>query len=243
MNFSFSTTAGASQGTTTKRLEGNAIHSVKFDGCEILDIQGSKDPTATYKIIKLKFSNENGVFEHAVFEPREDDFKRVERPYTDKKTGEQKTIPQASNVESMMLLFKHAIDTIYPPIGAAIDNGTQTLGAPNWDALRKLVSQILDKGKDKEPFEIKLITNSKGDPVFPGFFAAINREGKAYVRNNFIGKNLAFTANEAERIHNMNTAKPTQMSTVTQGATTNIEVSKPEVQNTGIDFDLDLASL
>ena len=81
------------------------------------------------------------------------------------------------------------------------------------------------------------------EKLFHLFFAAINREGKAYVRNNFIGKNLAFTANEAERIHNMNTAKPTQMSTVTQGATTNIEVSKPEVQNTGIDFDLDLASL
>ena len=114
MNFSFNGTAGASQGTTFKKLEGNTIPVVKFDGCEVVDVQGVKDPTQVYRLLKLKFSNDEGTFEHTCFEPKPADFERRETDYTDKKTGETKKIPQPSNVESMMLLFKHAIDALNP---------------------------------------------------------------------------------------------------------------------------------
>lgn len=233
MSFSFSTTAGASQGALTKRLEGNAIYTVKFDGCEIVDIKGVKDPTQEYKIIKLKFSNELGTYEHPIFEPKKEDFTRTEKPYTDKTTGEQKVIPQPSGVESMMLFFKHAIDAINPTIGAAIDAGTKNLGAANWSALRLLVAEILDKGKGTS-VEIKLIKNTKGEATLPGFFASINKEGKAYLKNNFIGKNLAFTTYEATRINTMATAKPTPAATYDAPVLS----ASAEVKDDALDFDI-----
>ena len=73
--------------------------------------------------------------------------------------------------------------------------------------LRKLVTQILDAGKGATT-EIKLLKNTKGEPTFPGYFAGITKESKAYIRNNFIGSKLAFTTYEAQRIQNEANAKP-----------------------------------
>lgn len=214
MSFSFNATAGASQSTAKPRLAGNEIYVVNFDGCEIQDIKGVKDTSALYKVLKLKFSNEQGSYEHTIFEPREEDFNRTEREYTSK-TGVLEKIPQTSGVENMMLLFKHAIDSINPTIAKAIDEGTQNLGAKDWDTLRQLVSKILDAGKGTS-MQIKLLRNNKGEANFPGYFAGITKEGKAYVKNNFIGKNLSFTAYETQRIQKELTAKPTAAKAYTE---------------------------
>ena len=206
MSFSFNTTAGASQSAAKARLAGNDIYTVKFDGCEIVDIQGVKDPSMTYKVLKLKFSNEDGSFEHTIFEPKQADFNRTETEFT--KDGKTEKIPQASGVESMMLLFKHAIDAIAPEVGKQIDSGARNLGAADWNGLRILVAKILDSGKGN-PTQIKLMKNNKGEAQFPGFFSGVSREGKAYIRNNFIGNKLAFSTYELTRINNAATAKPT----------------------------------
>lgn len=237
MNFNFSATAGASQSTAKPRLKGNDIYDVKFDGCEIKDVQGVKDPTAVYKTLVLKFSNENGTFEHTVFEPRQDDFKRGETEFTNK-NGNVEKIPQPSNVESMMLLFKHMIDAINPKIGKEIDAGTRNLGAKNWDELRALVAKILDAGKGTET-KIKLMFNpKKEEAVFPGFFAGLTREGKPYVRNNFVGQKLTFSAYETTRIKNQESAKPTQTDSFSPSSPSGIEDTAPS-GNVDLDFDLD----
>lgn len=235
--FSFQTTAGASQNTAKPRLAGNDIYTVKFDGCEIVDIQGVKDTSMLYKVLKLKWSNEDGSFEHTVFEPQEKDFSRTENEYKDSKTGETKKIPQTSGVENMMLLFKHAIDTINPKIAKAIDEQTQNLGAKDWDTMRKLVSQILDAGKDTE-MQIKLLKNSKGEAIFPGYFAGITKESKAYVKNNFIGKKLAFSAYEQTRISNEASAKPTTTTSYDMGS-----LSKPDTNSDGLDLNFEMPLL
>lgn len=209
--FTFNTTAGTSQSTTKPKLVGNNIYDVKFDGCEIQDIQGVKDPTAVFKVLKLKFSNEDGTFEHTVFEPRTEDFNRRESEVTNKQ-GKVEKIPQASNVENMMLLFKHAIDALVPAIGKQIDSKEKSLGAANWEELRKLVATILDKGKGVST-RIKLSKNSKtGEAVFPGFFTGLTKEGVAYIRNNFIGAKLAFSTYELQKISNEASAVPTKAS-------------------------------
>lgn len=222
--FSFSTTAGASQSTAQARLSGNDIYTVQFDGCEIVDIKGVKDTSMLYKVLKLRFANADGTFEHTIFEPKSTDFVRTETEYTDKVTGKINKIPQASGVESTMLLFKHAIDSLNPSIASAIDAGTQNLGAKDWDDLRILVSKILDAGKGKTT-HIKLLKNNKGEAQFPGFFAGISREGKAYVKNNFIGEKLAFTPYEVTRINNEATAVPTKVSSY--GNNNNPELIQP----------------
>lgn len=237
MSFSFNTTAGASQSTTKPKLVGNNIYEVTFDGCELQDIVGVKDPTMTYKVLKLKFSNEDGTFEHTVFEPRPEDFDRKDNEVTNKKTGAKEKIPQPSNVESMMLLFKHLIDAVVPATGKEIDEKKKSLGASNWEDLRKLVENIFLKGKGVKT-KIKLLKNKAGEAIFPGFFAGITKEGLPFVRNNFIGAKIAFSAYELQRITNEANAAPTKMSTSSFGQ------PEPEVESSDtLDLNFDTSGL
>jgi hypothetical protein len=219
--FSFDNTAGSSQSSIKPRLEGNEIYTVKFDGCEIKDIQGVKDPSQLYKVLILKFSNEDGVYEHTIFEPKEDEYQRTEREFTNK-NGNVEKIPQPSGVESLMLLLKHAIDSINPTVASKIDKGEASLKAKNWEDLRKVVAAVLEPGIGAVT-KIKLLKNNKGEAIFPGFFASVNRDGKAYIRNNFIGSKIAFTPYEADRIKNSTTAKPTEVDATTMFETPQVD--------------------
>lgn len=236
MSFSFDATAGASQSTTKPRLEGNNIYDVVLDGYELQDIIGVKDPTMVYKVIKLKFSNDAGSFEHTVFEPKPEDFKRTSNEITNKKTGAKEHIPQPSNVESMMLLFKHIIDAFVPEIASQIDKKEKSLGAKSWDDMRKLIGAILDKGKGRTS-KVKLIKDNKGEAKFPGFFSGLTKEGVAYIRNNFVGEKVAFSAYEISRINSEATAKVTPASTFTEADLTD---STPE---TDLDLDFTVSGL
>jgi hypothetical protein len=218
--FNFNITAGASQSTFKPQLPGNEIYEVTFDGASIEDIQGKKDPSQVYKVLKLRFSNEKGQFEHTIFEPRPEDFERGENKTT--RNGEVSTFPTPSNVESMMLLLKHVIDAVLPAVGKKIDEGEVTLGGKNWEQLRTNVVTVLEKGKGVTT-KIKLLSDNKGNPRFPGFFTSLNQEGKAYIRNNFVGNTIGFTSYEKTRIDNAASAKPTDMSESLGISSTNTE--------------------
>lgn len=233
-SFSFDATAGASQSTAKPRLLGNNIYTVKFDGCEIKDIQGVKDPTALYKVLSLKFSNDEGSYDHTVFEPKGDDYKRTDKEFTNK-NGNIEKIPQASNVESLMLFLKHIIDAVNPTVAKQIDSGEKKLGAKSWDELRNLISNILNAGKGAQT-KIKLLKNKAGEATFPGFFTAVNRDGKAYIRNNFVGEKVAFTAYEVDRIKNENTAKPTDAATLDFGI-------EEKAADSGLDLNFEVSGL
>lgn len=207
--FSFDATAGTSQSTSKPRLAGNAIYNVKLDGAEIQDIQGVKDTSVVYKVLKIKFSNEDGNFEHTVFEPRPDDFKRTEVDFKNK-NGNTEKIPQPSNVESMMLLFKHIIDGFVPKIAEQIDKKEKSISAKSWDDLRNTMVKILEYGKGNT-CGIKLVVNKENEAKFPSFFAGLSREGVAYVRNNFVGNKLAFSPYELSKITAAATAAPSKV--------------------------------
>ena len=207
MSFSFDATAGASQSTSKPRLAGNNIYDVQLDGAEIQDIQGVKDPTVVYKVLKIKFSNEEGTFEHTVFEPKPEDFKRTDREFKNK-NGNIEKIPQPSNVETMMLLFKHIIDGFVPEIASQIDKKERSLTAKSWDELRALVSDILKKGKSRTN-KIKLVKDKNGNAKFPGYFSGLSKEGVCYVRNNFVGPKVAFSEYEYQQIKSEASAKIT----------------------------------
>lgn len=198
--FSFETTAGASQSNVKNKLAGNTIHEVTYAGTEIKDFNGVKEPDKLFKTLVLKFENQDGVFEHTIFEPSEADKKRGESEFTNK-NGVKEKFPQASNFESTMLLLKHAIDSINPEIAKQIDNKEKVLGTKDWNGFRQVVAKILDSGKGTST-KIKLINNKKGEGVFPGFFTGVNKDGVAYIKNNFIGNKVAFTAYELDKIKN-----------------------------------------
>lgn len=208
--FNFNATAGASQSTFKPQLPGNEIHEVTFEGAVSEDIQGKQDPTQVYKVLKLRFSNDKGQFEHTIFEPIKSrgDFDRGTREFS--RNGKEESFPTPSTAESMMLLLKHVIDAVLPDLGKKIDNKEVTLGGKDWDQLRANMVAIFEKGKGATT-KIKLINDSKGNPRFPGFFTSINQEGMAYVRNNFVGNTIGFTAYEKTRISQAATAKPTPM--------------------------------
>lgn len=203
MNYSFDGTAGSSQSTRKPALAPNEIHEVTFDGCETKDIVGVKDPSQTYKQIIFKFSNDNGAYEHTIWEPKPDDFKRRESEIPNK--GK---IPQASNFEAMMLFCKHLLDTLNPKEALAIDKKEKKIGAPTWDEFRTLLVKLFAPGKGVKT-KIKLIKNSKDEAVFPPYFAGLTKEGVPYVKTNFVGNKIGFTDAEVKKMKAGST-KPTQ---------------------------------
>lgn len=228
MSFSFNTTAGASQSTVKPRLEPNMIHTVKFGGAELKDFNGKKDTSAKYSTIVFRFENEDGYYEHTIFEPNGKDFERETKIV--KVNGVDTSITSPSNVESIMLFFKHLIDTVNPKVAKQIDEG-KGLAAGSWNELRNLVKKIVDAGKAKDSssdieFQIKLLKNKNGEAVFPGFFTGLSKDGKAYVKNNFIGEKLMFSAYEHNRIVNEANAAPTNMAAkVNAGVTSSVQPS------------------
>lgn len=210
--FSFTETAGTSQSNIKPRLEGNKIHAVKLVSCELKDFDGVKDPSQTYKTIAITFGNGDGVYEHSIFEPKAEDFERKTNSVNTKKGTMDITNP--SNVETMMLLFKHIIDSYNPKIAKDIDEKKKVIAAKDWDGLRLLIQKIIEGSKGKIETNIKLLKNKKGEATFPGFFANLSKEGVAYVKNNFIGEKIAFSPYELQRIENEANAKPSDMNEV-----------------------------
>ena len=200
MNFNFDETAGLSQSSTRKPLEGNMIHDVIFDGCEARDFTGVQDSSKTFHVLEIKFHNDNGFFTHTVWEPREEDAQDRQGAF-----GEQ-----PSNVKVMMYTFKHLIDAVNPELGKKIDSKEEKITVSSWEALRKYMVENTASGIGTET-KIKLIKNNRGEAMFP-YFLNYNREGKLYMSTNFIGKGVFFTTKELDRIKKANTAVPTPVS-------------------------------
>lgn len=210
MNFSFETTAGAAQSTNLPILDGNKIHEVIFKGIEERDIQGVKDASLVYKVLDIKFTTSNGYYTETVWEPKAADFER--RKGTNKSTGAETTSP--SNVENMMLLFKHIIDAVNPELGKQIDNKEKKISAPDWLQLRKLMIAATEKFNGT-PVKIKLIKNNKGESRFP-YFSMLTKEAPytAVVAGNFIGDRVYFSAYEKAQIDKAAAATPTNIANV-----------------------------
>ena len=228
MNFNFNETAGATQSTNLPQLEGNKIHEVTFKGCELRDIQGVKDTSQTYKVLDVKFTNEKGYYIDTIFEPKPGDEKRQESEVNGKK------YVKPSNIENMMLEFKHIIDAINPELGKAIDAKEKTISANNWDGLRKLMVEATKPGIGKTT-KIKLIKKKDGNPKFP-YFSMIDKDSnRAIVAGNFIGENLYFSTYEQQQITKAENAKPTTQ-TDEFGLNNSPQISNQN--NSDLDFNL-----
>lgn len=207
MNFSFESTAGAAQSASLSVLAGGTIHDVTFKGIEERDIVGVKDISAVYKVLDIKFTSPKGYYTETVWEPKSTDFDR--RKGTNTKTGAETTSP--SNVENMMLLFKHVIDAVNPALGKQIDAKEKKISAPDWIQLRKLMVAATTPGNGTAT-KIKLITNKKGESQFP-YFSMLTKEKPytAIVAGNFIGDNVYFSAYEKQQIDKAASAIPTRV--------------------------------
>lgn len=226
-SFDFGSTAGKSQNTSLNQLEGNKIHEVTFNGCEARDFAGKADPSMTYKVLNIKFSNKDGQFVHTIWQPRKEDFE-------DQPGNEYG--PRPANAKAMVYLLKHLIDAVVPEIAKRIDNGEikMSVSVDNWDELRSFICKVTDQGKGRQT-KIKLMKNNKGEAIFP-FFASYDRSGEFRMTTNFIGDNIFWLTNELKKIQAAETAKPTPVSNSIDFAVTNAEKPAPAAQNVDFEF-------
>lgn len=201
MNFSFSEAVNSQNGQRAQ-LVGDMIHDVTFDGCEARDFESTQNPGQKFRVLEIKFSNQDGQFTHTVWEPKAEDFEDRQGAFG----------AQPSNVASMVYLFKHLLDAVNPEAATKINKGELKMEVTpnNWDSVRKFMVEQTEAGKGTET-KIKLVKKNNGDSMFP-YFLNYNRDGKLYMSTNFIGKNIFFTTKELQRISRAQAAKPTVQS-------------------------------
>ena len=85
------------------------IYDVKFVGCEVREFAGKKNPNETYKVLDIKFENEEGYFTVTKFFPKQGDDVRRE---VDAKNGGKREL--ASNFEELMNIVKQTAEILNP---------------------------------------------------------------------------------------------------------------------------------
>lgn len=205
MNFNFNGSEIANVGTRGQ-LEGNKIHDVQFDGCEAVELKDG-----TMKVLRIKFSNNEGIFTHTIFEPRDGDDQDTDGMYG----------KNPSRIKEMMTLLRHLGAAVCP---ALVEYINSINGSITWDQIRKKIVEITTPAIGTKT-KIKLLAKKRNytdpntgeqrernDAVFPSYFLSYSREGALYMRTKFIGPRLVFTDKELTAIKNQENAKPVSVS-------------------------------
>ena len=180
------------------------IYDVKFVGCEVREFAGKKNPSETYKVLDIKFENEEGYFTVTKFFPKPGDDKRME---IDAKNGGKREL--ASNFEELMNIVKQTAEVLNP-------EGFKTMSElsskfKSFDDVAKVMIKVTDKMKGCET-KIKLIGRNRDNRVvaeIPNITSVF--DGEAKITDNYIGDKLFFSDyEETQRAAYLN-AKPTQM--------------------------------
>lgn len=200
MQFSLSGTKGTS--TIQPKLKGNEIHDVVFKGVTFATFKNKKDENDPYKVMKIRFENEDGYFEHTVFAPKEGDDKRPSIV----RNGVEKESP--SNLERLKFLMAHIGEQLAPKDYEKFKDLSWDL--PNdFEKMVKTFEKVTSKAVGTKT-KLKLDKNKKGEAQLP-FFVNLTKEGDVFISNNFVGDKVFFTDYELKRIEDANKAKPTDM--------------------------------
>ena len=196
----------------SKRLKPWEIHKVKFMGCKVDEIQGKKDPNATYKLLVTRFENESGYFEERTFFPNDDSAKRP--TFTNKEGHEYEG---ASNFEQIMA-FIAQLGTVLNPEGFKKMQAASSK-FKSFDDVCKALITITTPSKGKEYF-IKLIGKADKEgrvsPALPRI-VGVNKDGEVFTSDNFISTKfeiLGFTDYEEGKRKEAQKATPTNMGKV-----------------------------
>lgn len=223
------TTSAVNSSVATLKPYG--IYKVKFEGIEQSTIQGKKDPNASYNVINLKFSGEEGNYTKNLFVPstQED----AERPEYKKTDGTPYHRP--SRFENYKWTLLQLIQTINPEGYKKIQANSSKI--KSMDDFNKLVIAIAEQKKGAELY-LKLVgrkvTNQDGTT---STFAelpnpcGLNHKDELFITN-FVSlkeNGLKFSSYEVQQKNEYEKATPTAMPSV----------ANPDTE----DGELDLASL
>lgn len=231
--FNFGTLA-TTQATSNvqQRLKPWGIYPVKFSGARKEVIQGKKDTSMTYEILKVRFDGEDGYYEESIFYPKAGDEKR---PTYKNKEGHD--YEGASSFERTMTFIAQVAEVLNPEGFKKMQEASARF--KSFDDVVKAFIKITDVVKGKET-NIKLVGRTQNGSVVPGLpkFVAVNKNGEKFCCDNFIGDKLFFSAYEESKKAEYSSAKPTNMGeTSSSNSTVAMDVDGTPADSEEMDFD------
>ena len=186
------------------------IHNVKFVSVE----KGSNE---AFNTVDFTFEDANGAIHiERMFEPRSGE-RQPNRFNT--------SVEDPSQAEQFLAKIMHMMSAINPEMYRRIQAGEVKFDPSDFNVLVDCVKKIFNPKAGVE-LQIKLLPNGRF-VGFPGFPAAIDKNGNLYLRTSFIGNDLTLSAWEKAAIDKAAQAKPTQMPST----------DKSELDSLGLDND------
>ena len=200
--FNFGISKESAIKTVRPRLKPWNIYDVKFMGCEIREFAGKKDPNVSYKVLDIKFENEEGQFTVTKFFPKPGDDQRREVATAN---GGKREL--ASNFEELMNVVRQTAEVLNPDgfkKMAELSSKFKT-----FDDVAKTLIAITDKVKGCET-KIKLVGRTRDNRVeaeIPNITSVF--DGTATITDNYIGSRLFFSDYEEKKRKEYLDAEPT----------------------------------
>lgn len=204
--FNFGTVIANTTGVAAdKRLRAYTISKVKFVDSKV-DVLHSEKNGQDYDILKVRFEGEQGYYEENLFLPQTSG-QDVER--TPNAWGRE----NPSAADRTMMFFAHVLGVLNPD---GLNKLKTIIGKfKTFKEVATVVSKLLNDKKGTTCY-LKLCGRENAGVVYASlpFYAQINKDGEAYVSNNFLSleDNLAFSPSEDKKRKEFENAKPTPTS-------------------------------
>lgn len=209
------------QGTAITRLKAWGIYDVVFKGIELT--KGTNKEGNEWKAMKIKFAGDEGTFDALVFCPGDNGAERV----SGETGGKKWELPSA--LENLKFTIAHLLTNLAPENIEKFNKVTVSL-PDEFEKLVDLLVKALAKAVNKHT-KLKLIGNSKGYATLPNF-VNINKDGDAYISNNWLGETVAFSDYEVKKMNEQKNAKPTPVKDDVE------ETTDVEAGNSDLDFEV-----
>lgn len=230
--FNFGISKESAVKTIRPQLKPWNIYDVKFLGCEVREFSGKKDPNETYKVLDIKFENEDGYFTVTKFFPKQGDDIRRE---VDAKNGGKREL--ASNFEELMNIVKQTAEVLNPEGFKKMSELSSKF--KSFDDVAKTLIAITNKVKGCET-KIKLVGRNRDNRVvaeIPNITSVF--DGVATITDNYIGNKLFFSDYEESKRAEYLKSKPTDMKS------TSVPTTDPiiDTEDLPVEDELDLDNL
>lgn len=230
--FNFGISKESAVKTVRPQLKPWNIYDVKFMGCEVREFAGKKDPSVTYKVLDIKFENEEGYFTVTKFFPKAGDDVRRE---VDAKNGGKREL--ASNFEELMNIVKQTAEVLTPEGFKKMSELSPKF--KSFDDVAKTLIAVTDKVKGCET-KIKLVGRNRDNRIvaeIPNITSVF--DGVATITDNYIGSKLFFSDYEESKRAEYLKSKPTEMKSSKSDALLDVEETSPVSPMDDEELDLD----
>jgi hypothetical protein len=209
-------------GSAVVRLQPWTINEVVFKGVELKT--GTTKDGGIWKAIQFKFAGNNGIFEPMFFCPKEGGDQRP----SGETNGRKWEMP--SQMEQLAFAIAHVVGVMAPANYEKLKKVSLNLPA-DFEKLVETVKKAMASAVNKST-NIKLIADNRGYAAVPNFININKESGEAYISNNWVGENLAFSAYEIKKMEAAKNAKPTAVEETSE------DIAEDSSENDDLNFDI-----